>query len=60
MESELTKKEKKQVTDHSHPFSPHRFQGLYCISVNCMDNAEAQFTAALQVSLSLPFFYPHF
>lgn len=27
------------------------FQGLYCISVNCMDNAEAQFTTALRVSL---------
>lgn len=25
-------------------------QGLYCISVNCMDNAEAQFTTALRVS----------
>lgn len=25
------------------------FQGLYCISVNCMDNAEAQFTTALRV-----------
>ncbi|TMS09496.1 MAU2 chromatid cohesion factor-like protein [Larimichthys crocea] len=24
--------------------------GLYCISVNCMDNAEAQFTAALQMT----------
>lgn len=24
-------------------------QGLYCISVNCMDNAEAQFTTALRV-----------
>uniref|UniRef100_A0AAQ5Z1L3 MAU2 chromatid cohesion factor homolog n=1 Tax=Amphiprion ocellaris TaxID=80972 RepID=A0AAQ5Z1L3_AMPOC len=25
-------------------------EGLYCISVNCMDNAEAQFTAALQMT----------
>ncbi|CAB1456702.1 unnamed protein product [Pleuronectes platessa] len=25
-------------------------EGLYCISVNCMDNAEAQFTAALQTN----------
>lgn len=25
------------------------FQGLYCVSVNCMDNAEAQFTTALRV-----------
>lgn len=27
-------------------------QGLYCISVNCMDNAEAQFTTALRVRFS--------
>uniref|UniRef100_A0A674DPC1 MAU2 chromatid cohesion factor homolog n=1 Tax=Salmo trutta TaxID=8032 RepID=A0A674DPC1_SALTR len=26
------------------------FQGLYCLSVNCMDNAEAQFTAALRLT----------
>uniref|UniRef100_A0A8C0IMV5 MAU2 chromatid cohesion factor homolog n=1 Tax=Chelonoidis abingdonii TaxID=106734 RepID=A0A8C0IMV5_CHEAB len=25
-------------------------QGLYCISVNCMDNAEAQFTTALRLT----------
>lgn len=29
-------------------------QGLYCISVNCMDNAEAQFTTALRVRLFFP------
>lgn len=28
---------------------PCLLQGLYCISVNCMDNAEAQFTTALRV-----------
>uniref|UniRef100_A0A4W5RVU0 MAU2 chromatid cohesion factor homolog n=1 Tax=Hucho hucho TaxID=62062 RepID=A0A4W5RVU0_9TELE len=26
------------------------FPGLYCLSVNCMDNAEAQFTAALRLT----------
>ncbi|KAG8126910.1 hypothetical protein E2320_021946 [Naja naja] len=26
------------------------FQGLYCITVNCMDNAEAQFTTALRLT----------
>lgn len=34
---------------------PSFLQGLYCISVNCMDNAEAQFTTALRVRL---FFFP--
>lgn len=29
--------------------SASSFQGLYCVSVNCMDNAEAQFTTALRV-----------
>lgn len=29
--------------------SSPRPQGLYCVSVNCMDNAEAQFTTALRV-----------
>ncbi len=38
--------------NHLHLFPLFLCQGLYCISVNCMDNAEAQFTAALQV-----FFY---
>lgn len=35
---------------HSIPLCLFLSQGLYCISVNCMDNAEAQFTTALRVS----------
>ncbi|XP_038858259.1 MAU2 chromatid cohesion factor homolog isoform X5 [Salvelinus namaycush] len=34
----------------NHAAQLHTLLGLYCISVNCMDNAEAQFTAALRVS----------
>uniref|UniRef100_A0A671X0D4 MAU2 chromatid cohesion factor homolog n=1 Tax=Sparus aurata TaxID=8175 RepID=A0A671X0D4_SPAAU len=34
----------------SHAAQLHTLLGLYCISVNCMDNAEAQFTAALQMT----------
>ncbi|XP_010886370.2 MAU2 chromatid cohesion factor homolog isoform X1 [Esox lucius] len=34
----------------NHASQLHTLLGLYCISVNCMDNAEAQFTAALRVS----------
>ncbi|EGV97409.1 Cohesin loading complex subunit SCC4-like [Cricetulus griseus] len=31
------------------PTSVLSLQGLYCVSVNCMDNAEAQFTTALRL-----------
>uniref|UniRef100_A0A3P8WEH0 MAU2 chromatid cohesion factor homolog n=1 Tax=Cynoglossus semilaevis TaxID=244447 RepID=A0A3P8WEH0_CYNSE len=34
----------------NHAAQLHTLLGLYCISVNCMDNAEAQFTAALQLT----------
>uniref|UniRef100_A0AAQ5Z1I4 MAU2 chromatid cohesion factor homolog n=1 Tax=Amphiprion ocellaris TaxID=80972 RepID=A0AAQ5Z1I4_AMPOC len=34
----------------NHAAQLHTLLGLYCISVNCMDNAEAQFTAALQMT----------
>uniref|UniRef100_A0A674DP83 MAU2 chromatid cohesion factor homolog n=1 Tax=Salmo trutta TaxID=8032 RepID=A0A674DP83_SALTR len=34
----------------NHASQLHTLLGLYCLSVNCMDNAEAQFTAALRVS----------
>lgn len=34
------------------PTSVLSLQGLYCVSVNCMDNAEAQFTTALRVRLA--------
>uniref|UniRef100_A0A4W6EB87 MAU2 chromatid cohesion factor homolog n=1 Tax=Lates calcarifer TaxID=8187 RepID=A0A4W6EB87_LATCA len=34
----------------NHVAQLHTLLGLYCISVNCMDNAEAQFTAALQMT----------
>ncbi|NXY12045.1 SCC4 factor, partial [Pteruthius melanotis] len=33
----------------NHAAQLHTLLGLYCISVNCMDNAEAQFTTALRV-----------
>ncbi|KAG9350624.1 hypothetical protein JZ751_024513 [Albula glossodonta] len=36
----------------NHAAQLHTLLGLYCISVNCMDNAEAQFTTALRVSLA--------
>uniref|UniRef100_A0A672UWJ6 MAU2 chromatid cohesion factor homolog n=1 Tax=Strigops habroptila TaxID=2489341 RepID=A0A672UWJ6_STRHB len=32
----------------NHAAQLHTLLGLYCISVNCMDNAEAQFTTALR------------
>ncbi|XP_035027250.2 MAU2 chromatid cohesion factor homolog isoform X2 [Hippoglossus stenolepis] len=38
------------VTGHKATALQEISQGLYCISVNCMDNAEAQFTAALQMT----------
>uniref|UniRef100_A0A6Q2X4P7 MAU2 chromatid cohesion factor homolog n=1 Tax=Esox lucius TaxID=8010 RepID=A0A6Q2X4P7_ESOLU len=34
----------------NHAAQLHTLLGLYCISVNCMDNAEAQFTAALRLT----------
>uniref|UniRef100_A0A8C9U475 MAU2 chromatid cohesion factor homolog n=1 Tax=Scleropages formosus TaxID=113540 RepID=A0A8C9U475_SCLFO len=34
----------------SHAAQLHTLLGLYCISVNCMDNAEAQFTTALRLT----------
>uniref|UniRef100_A0A3B3SG22 MAU2 chromatid cohesion factor homolog n=1 Tax=Paramormyrops kingsleyae TaxID=1676925 RepID=A0A3B3SG22_9TELE len=34
----------------NHAAQLHTLLGLYCISVNCMDNAEAQFTTALQLT----------
>ncbi|CAB1317149.1 unnamed protein product [Coregonus sp. 'balchen'] len=34
----------------NHASQLHTLLGLYCISVNCMDNAEAQFTAALRLT----------
>ncbi|CAJ1072080.1 MAU2 chromatid cohesion factor homolog isoform X3 [Xyrichtys novacula] len=34
----------------NHAAQLHTLLGLYCISVNCMDIAEAQFTAALQLT----------
>uniref|UniRef100_A0A673YZ75 MAU2 chromatid cohesion factor homolog n=1 Tax=Salmo trutta TaxID=8032 RepID=A0A673YZ75_SALTR len=34
----------------NHASQLHTMLGLYCISVNCMDNAEAQFTAALRLT----------
>ncbi|KAF6724193.1 MAU2 chromatid cohesion factor-like [Oryzias melastigma] len=44
----------------NHAAQLHTLLGLYCISVNCMDNAEAQFTTALRVSpcLVLTLTYP--
>nr|XP_042717906.1 MAU2 chromatid cohesion factor homolog isoform X2 [Chrysemys picta bellii] len=33
----------------NHAAQLHTLLGLYCISVNCMDNAEAQFTTALRL-----------
>ncbi|KAB1259371.1 MAU2 chromatid cohesion factor-like protein [Camelus dromedarius] len=33
----------------NHAAQLHTLLGLYCVSVNCMDNAEAQFTTALRV-----------
>ncbi|KAF7237104.1 hypothetical protein EYD10_16176 [Varanus komodoensis] len=34
----------------NHAAQLHTLLGLYCISVNCMDNAEAQFTTALRLT----------
>uniref|UniRef100_A0A8C5E2Q6 MAU2 chromatid cohesion factor homolog n=1 Tax=Gouania willdenowi TaxID=441366 RepID=A0A8C5E2Q6_GOUWI len=34
----------------NHAAQLHTLLGLYCISVNCMDNAEAQFSAALRLT----------
>ncbi|XP_034298431.1 MAU2 chromatid cohesion factor homolog [Pantherophis guttatus] len=34
----------------NHAAQLHALLGLYCISVNCMDNAEAQFTTALRLT----------
>uniref|UniRef100_A0A6I8PEI6 MAU2 chromatid cohesion factor homolog n=1 Tax=Ornithorhynchus anatinus TaxID=9258 RepID=A0A6I8PEI6_ORNAN len=34
----------------NHAAQLHTLLGLYCISVNCMDSAEAQFTTALQLT----------
>uniref|UniRef100_A0A8C7HJ77 MAU2 chromatid cohesion factor homolog n=2 Tax=Oncorhynchus TaxID=8016 RepID=A0A8C7HJ77_ONCKI len=34
----------------NHASQLHTLLGLYCLSVNCMDNAEAQFTAALRLT----------
>ncbi|MBV98423.1 MAU2 chromatid cohesion factor, partial [Eschrichtius robustus] len=33
----------------NHAAQLHTLLGLYCVSVNCMDNAEAQFTTALRL-----------
>uniref|UniRef100_A0A3B5LWH8 MAU2 chromatid cohesion factor homolog n=1 Tax=Xiphophorus couchianus TaxID=32473 RepID=A0A3B5LWH8_9TELE len=35
---------------NNHAAQLHTLLGLYCISVNCMDNAEAQFTTALRLT----------
>uniref|UniRef100_A0A8C0KI33 MAU2 chromatid cohesion factor homolog n=1 Tax=Canis lupus dingo TaxID=286419 RepID=A0A8C0KI33_CANLU len=34
----------------NHAAQLHTLLGLYCVSVNCMDNAEAQFTTALRLT----------
>ncbi|KAK2504515.1 hypothetical protein MC885_012506, partial [Smutsia gigantea] len=34
----------------NHAAQLHTLLGLYCVSVNCMDSAEAQFTAALRLT----------
>uniref|UniRef100_A0A3P8SWF8 MAU2 chromatid cohesion factor homolog n=1 Tax=Amphiprion percula TaxID=161767 RepID=A0A3P8SWF8_AMPPE len=46
---QLCQQSPRLFTNHAQTFGPFP-HGLYCISVNCMDNAEAQFTAALQMT----------
>uniref|UniRef100_A0A3P8V3E2 MAU2 chromatid cohesion factor homolog n=1 Tax=Cynoglossus semilaevis TaxID=244447 RepID=A0A3P8V3E2_CYNSE len=45
---ELCQQSPRLFTNHAAQL--HTLLGLYCISVNCMDNAEAQFTTALRLT----------